>query len=48
MTLNGISHPAGSTLTLARGLRGRIQAFGLDLDNTGKNGHAAPFSCEVG
>jgi hypothetical protein len=22
----------------------RVNAFGLEFDNTGKNGHAAPFS----
>ena len=47
MTLNGIGHPAGSTLALAQGLRSRIQAFGLDVDNTGKNGHSAPFSWQA-
>lgn len=44
MTLNGIGHPAGSTLVLGHGIRARIQAFGLDLDNAGKNAHSAPFS----
>lgn len=44
MTLNGIGHPAGPTLALAHGLRSHISAFGLELDNTGKNGHSAPFS----
>jgi hypothetical protein len=44
MTLNGIGHPAGSTLALARGTRARISAFGLDVDNVGKNAHSAPFS----
>lgn len=44
MTLNGVGHPAGSTLTLARATRSKITAFGYDLDLTGRNGHAAPIS----
>jgi hypothetical protein len=47
MTLNGIGHPANTTLALAQGLRARIQAFGLDIDNTGKNGHSAPFDWQA-
>jgi hypothetical protein len=47
MTLNGIGHPANSTLALAHGLRSRIQAFGLDIDNAGKNAHSAPFSWQA-
>jgi hypothetical protein len=47
MTLNGIGHPAGTTLALAQGVRSRIQAFGLDIDNTGKNGHSAPFAWQA-
>jgi hypothetical protein len=47
MTLNGIGHPANSTLALAHGIRSRIQAFGLDIDNTGKNGHSAPFDWQA-
>lgn len=44
MTLHGIGHPANSTLAFARATRSRIDAFGLELDLTGKNGHSAPFS----
>jgi hypothetical protein len=44
MTLNGVGHPAGSTLTLAQATRSRIQAFGLDLSLAGRNGHAAQFA----
>ena len=47
MTLNGIGHPAGSTLALAQGKRSRIQAFGLDIDNTGLNAHSAPFAWQA-
>jgi hypothetical protein len=47
MTLNGIGHPAGTTLALAQGVRSRIQAFGLDIDNTGKNAHSAPFAWQA-
>jgi len=44
MTLNGIGHPAGSTLTLAQAKRARFDLFGIDEELSGKNGHAAPFS----
>jgi hypothetical protein len=47
MTLNGIGHPAGTTLALAQGVRSHIQAFGLDIDNTGKNAHSAPFAWQA-
>jgi hypothetical protein len=42
--LTGIFHPANSTLTIAKATRSHVKAFGLDLSNTGKNGHSAPFS----
>ena len=42
--LTGIFHPAGSELTIARATRSKIQAFGMEFDNEGKNGHSAPFS----
>jgi len=42
--LTGIHHPSSSTLTVARATRSRIQAFGMEFDNEGKNGHSAPFS----
>ena len=42
--LTGIHHPSNSTLTVARATRSRIQAFGMEFDNEGKNGHSAPFS----
>jgi hypothetical protein len=47
MTLNGIGHPAGPTLAIAQGVRSRITAFGFDVDNTGRNGHSAPFSWQA-
>jgi hypothetical protein len=47
MTLNGIGHPAGTTLALAQGVRSHIQAFDIDIDNTGKNGHSAPFAWQA-
>jgi hypothetical protein len=40
----GISHPANSTLTVARATKSRVNAFGLEFSNEGKNAHAAPFS----
>ncbi|MEP6909511.1 MAG: DUF1326 domain-containing protein [Actinomycetota bacterium] len=42
--LTGIFHPSNSTLTVARATRSKIQAFGMEFDNEGKNGHSAPFS----
>jgi hypothetical protein len=42
--LVGVAHPANSTLTVAHGTNTRVNAFDLEFDNTGKNGHSAPFS----
>jgi hypothetical protein len=42
--LTGMFHPANSTLTIAQATRSRIDAFGLELSHSGKNGHSAPFS----
>jgi len=42
--LTGMFHPANSTLTIASATASRVDAFGLHFDNTGKNGHSAPFS----
>ena len=42
--LTGIHHVSNSTLTVARATRSRIQAFGMEFDNEGKNGNSAPFS----
>ena len=42
--LTGTFYPANSTLTIARATVSRVNAFGLQFDNTGKNGHSAPFS----
>jgi hypothetical protein len=42
--LTGVWHPSNTTLTVAQATRAKIQAFGMDLDQEGKNGHAAPFS----
>jgi hypothetical protein len=36
-------HPADATVTMARATASRVDAFGLQFDNSGKNGHAAPF-----
>ncbi len=43
-TLGNIGHPANSTLAIARATRSKINAFGFDIDLTGKNGHSAPFA----
>jgi hypothetical protein len=42
--LTGIALPAASTVTIARSTRSRINAFGYDLNQDGKNGHSAPFA----
>jgi len=42
--LTGMFHPANSTLTIARATASRVDAFGLQFDNTGQNGHSSPFS----
>ena len=42
--LTGVWHPSNTTLTVAQATRSKIQAFGMEFDNEGKNGHAAPFS----
>lgn len=42
--LTGMFHPANSTLAIARATASRVNAFGLQFDNTGKNGLSAPFS----
>jgi hypothetical protein len=42
--LTGVSHEANTTLTVAQATRAKIQAFGMEFDNEGRNGHAAPFS----
>lgn len=42
--ITGAFHPANSTLTVAQATRGRMSVFGLDVDNSGKNGHSSPFA----
>jgi hypothetical protein len=42
--LTGVWHPSNTTLTVAQAKRAKIQAFGMEFENEGKNGHAAPFS----
>ena len=40
----GAHHPSSSTLTVARATHSRINAFGMEFDNEGKNGHTPPYS----
>lgn len=47
MMLDGVGHPAGSRLAIAQGRRAVINAFGIEVDNTGRNAHSAPFSWEA-
>jgi hypothetical protein len=42
--LTNVFHPAASTLTIAKSARGKISAFGLEIDNTGRSAFSAPFS----
>ena len=42
-TLTGMTFPA-ATLTLATSTRSRVDAFGIQMESPGKNGHSAPFS----
>ena len=44
ITLTNVPLPANRSITAAQARRGRVNAFGLTLDNVGKNGHSAPFS----
>ena len=42
--LQGVAHPAASTLTVARATDSHIKAFGVEFVGTGKSGFSAPFS----
>jgi hypothetical protein len=42
--LTGLAHPVSSTLTIARASKSRINAFGYDLNQDGRNAHSAPFA----
>lgn len=42
--LEGVFHPAASTLTIARAERSKISAFGLSFENEGRSAFSAPFS----
>ena len=42
--LTGLLHRVNSTLTIARAQRAHVKAFGMEWDNSGKNGHSAPFA----
>ena len=44
MALEAVGHPAGPRLNLAQGRRAVIKAFGMEIDNTGRNAHSAPFA----
>ena len=42
--LGGVSHPSNSTLTVARPTSGRVKAFGMDFETSGKSAFSAPYS----
>ncbi len=44
MAVTNVAHSASTTLTIAQAQRGRINAFGIEADTAGKNGHAARFA----
>jgi hypothetical protein len=41
--LVGVFHPSNTTLTIARPSTGRVKAFGLEWDNSGKSAFSAPY-----
>ena len=43
MRLENTNHPVSPSLVLARGTRASYTDHGMSWDNTGKNGHYAPF-----
>lgn len=45
--LQGVNHPSGSTITVARPTRSRIKAFGMEFHNEGRSAFSAPFSWSV-
>lgn len=40
-------HPMGSSLPIAKSVRGHFDDFGLSFDNTGKNGHYREFAWQA-
>ena len=42
--LVGVFHPSNTTLTVARPTSGRIKAFGMDFETSGKSAFSAPYS----
>ena len=47
MRLENAGHPVNSTLALARGTGNTYTGHGMTWDNTGRNGHYAPFQLEL-
>src|SRR2546423_2678281 len=41
---DGVFHPLGPTLTIAKATRSQVSLFGLDYSAEGKSGFSAPFS----
>ena len=42
--LRGVGHFAAPTLAISRARVSRLNAFGLEFSNVGKNGHSARFA----
>jgi hypothetical protein len=42
--LTGVAHPSSSTITIAKPIDSKINAFGMEFENAGKSAFSAPFS----
>jgi hypothetical protein len=42
--LQGVTHPSNTTLTWARPVSSRIEAFGMTFQNEGRSAFSAPFN----
>jgi hypothetical protein len=42
--LTGVAHPSNSTITIARPIESKVEAFGMVFDAAGKSAFSAPFS----
>jgi hypothetical protein len=42
--LTGVAHPSNSTITIARPIESKVEAFGMVFDAAGKSAFSAPFN----
>jgi hypothetical protein len=47
MMVTNVTHPANSSLAIAKGINSSYTDHGMRWDNSGKNGHYAPIHWEV-